>query len=88
LLSAPTKYEYQNDNPYYRGSSYATITDFSSAEGDKIQVRSADKDFYSVGTTNVLGFSQTNAVGLYLRNDLVAVFTNAPTITSADFIYI
>jgi hypothetical protein len=57
---------------YYLGNGYATITDFSLAQTDKIQIKDLIKDGYSLGLNN-WGGSNAQDTGIFYKGDLIGV---------------
>ncbi len=57
---------------YYLGNGYATITDFSLAQTDKIQIKGLFKDGYSLGIGNWEG-KNTQDTGVFYKGDLIGV---------------
>ncbi|MGF1513629.1 MAG: calcium-binding protein [Elainellaceae cyanobacterium] len=69
--------------PYYTQAGYATITDFSRAAGDKIQITS--NNGYYLGTGNWRGTAQTDT-GIFYRGNLIGVVQdNTQVSLAADF---
>jgi Ca2+-binding RTX toxin-like protein len=57
---------------YYLGNGYATITDFSRNQDDKIQIAGSLSDYSLVQTQNLSGGS-VNDTAIYYREDLIGV---------------
>ncbi len=57
---------------YYLGNGYATITDFSLAQTDKIPIKGLIKDGYSLGLNN-WGGSKAQDAGIFYKGDLIGV---------------
>ena len=57
---------------YYLGKGHATITDFSFAQGDIIQIKGKFADGYSVGLGN-WGGAATQDTGIFFKNNLIGV---------------
>ncbi|NJK69438.1 MAG: calcium-binding protein [Microcoleus sp. SU_5_3] len=57
---------------YHLGNGYATITDFSLAQTDKIQIKGVLKDGYSLGVGNWEG-SNVQDTGIFYKGDLIGV---------------
>ena len=70
---------------FYLGSGYATITDFSARDGDRIQI-SGKIGRYTISTDrNYLGKSTRDAA-IFRGNDLIAIVQDNAGITTRDFI--
>lgn len=76
-----------NVNNHYTGSGEATITDFSLAEGDKIQLYKS-ADLYDLKLGSFGGSSSTQDTGIYSGNDLIAVVNDVNLIGSDAFTYV
>jgi Ca2+-binding RTX toxin-like protein len=57
---------------YYLGSGHATITDFSLAQGDVIQIKGKFADGYSLGVGN-WGGAATQDTGIWFQGNLIGV---------------
>ncbi|MEG5172612.1 calcium-binding protein [Microcoleus sp. B3-D7] len=57
---------------YYLGNGYATITDFSLTQSDKIQIKGILTDGYSLGLGNWEG-SNAQDTGVFYKGDLIGV---------------
>lgn len=77
--------------PYYLGNGYATITDFSRLQGDKIQLVDAglgDKNNYSLGTNNWGGTSALDT-GIFYKGNLIGVVHDVTNMSFAsDFTFV
>jgi Ca2+-binding RTX toxin-like protein len=62
----------KSNSVYYLGNGYATITDFSLAQTDKIQIKGLFTDGYSLGLGN-WGGSNAQDTGIFYRYDLIGV---------------
>ncbi|MBX2863003.1 MAG: hypothetical protein KTR27_05570, partial [Leptolyngbyaceae cyanobacterium MAG.088] len=72
---------------YYLDLGYATITDFSSVEGDLI-VLADTASAYSLGTQDISGTSSLDTL-VYYNNDLIGVLEDTTSVnTSTDFVYV
>jgi Ca2+-binding RTX toxin-like protein len=60
------------DSVYYLGNGYATITDFSLAQTDQIQIIGPIADGYSLGLGN-WGGSNAQDTGIFYKDDLIGV---------------
>jgi Ca2+-binding RTX toxin-like protein len=58
---------------YHLGNGYATITDFSLVQTDKIQIKGLLKDGYSLGLGNWEG-GNVQDTGIFYKGDLIGVF--------------
>ena len=79
-----------NSFMHYLGSGFATITDFSSAEGDRIWLGDygADNDnFYSLGTGN-WGGTAAQDTAIYYQGDLIARVYDSAIDLNLDVDYI
>lgn len=82
----------QGDSPYvsvgYLGNGYATITDFSEAQGDKIQVYGSISDYYLDQSFNYSGGSALDT-GIYYQGDLICVVQDNTNLDlSVDFKFV
>ncbi|MEG4804807.1 hypothetical protein QUB63_29680 [Microcoleus sp. ARI1-B5] len=64
--------EGQYPSVYYLGNGYATITDFSLAQGDVIQITGNFAEGYSLGLNN-WGGAATQDTGIFFKGDLIGV---------------
>lgn len=75
---------------YYRGNGYATITDFSRTQGDKIQIQDFGRNndtYYSLGTGNLEGSNALDTIIRY-RDDIIGVVQDRTGFNFAqDFIF-
>ncbi|MEG4167010.1 MULTISPECIES: calcium-binding protein [unclassified Microcoleus] len=62
----------KDNSVYYLGKGYATITDFSLAQTDKIQIKGLIQDGYSLELGN-WGGSNAQDTGIFYRYDLIGV---------------
>ncbi|MEG3959747.1 hypothetical protein [Microcoleus sp. herbarium2] len=62
----------QSNSVYYLGNGYATITDFSLAQTDKIQIKSLFTDGYALGLGN-WGGGNAQDTGIFYKGDLIGV---------------
>jgi Ca2+-binding RTX toxin-like protein len=62
----------KSNSVYYLGNGYATITDFSLAQTDKIQIKGLIKDGYSIELGN-WGGGNAQDTGIFYRRDLIGV---------------
>jgi Ca2+-binding RTX toxin-like protein len=73
---------------HYRGIDYATITDFSGRDGDKIQVRGSSNT-YDLDKTLNFGGSSASDTALYKNGDLIAVIQDTTNVSlSRNFVSI
>lgn len=71
----------------YTGPGFATITDFSRTEGDKLELYGSLSD-YSLGTGN-FGGGLTVDRTIFYRGDLIGVLLDVTTVVpSADFVFV
>jgi len=61
-----------SNSVYYLENGYATITDFSLDQTDKIQIKGPIQDGYSLGLGN-WGGSNAEDTGIFYKGDLIAV---------------
>jgi Ca2+-binding RTX toxin-like protein len=61
-----------NDSVYYLGNGHATITDFSLAQTDKIEIKGLFKDGYSLKLNN-WGGGNAQDTGIFYKGDLIGV---------------
>jgi Ca2+-binding RTX toxin-like protein len=67
----------------YLGEGYATITDFSRRQGDKLQVSGSASDYSLEESTALSG------IGIYYQDNLIAVIQNSTALSlSADFNFV
>ena len=62
----------KSNSVYYLGNGYATITDFSLAQTDTIQIKGPIKDGYSLGLGNG-GGGYAQDTGIFYKSDLIGV---------------
>jgi Ca2+-binding RTX toxin-like protein len=62
----------KSNSVYYLRNGYATITDFSLVQSDKIQIKGLLKDGYSLGLGNWEG-SNVQDTGIFYKGDLIGV---------------
>lgn len=72
---------------HYLGNGYATITDFSKAQGDKIFIGDDDADNITLDSFN-LGGSPAADTAIYYQNDLVAMVLDSAINLNTDIEYI
>ncbi len=70
---------------FYIGSGYATITDFSGRDNDRIQISGKANRYSIVTTRNYLGKS-TNDSAIFRGNDLIAIVQDNAGITTRNLI--
>jgi Ca2+-binding RTX toxin-like protein len=72
----------------YLGVGHATITDFSNAQGDTLQVYGSQSD-YSLGKTANLSGGSALDTGIYYQQDLIAVVQDTTDVNlSSNFTFI
>ena len=62
----------KDNSVYYLGKGYATITDFSLDQTDKIQIKGLIQDGYSLGLGN-WGGGNAQDTGIFYKDDLIGV---------------
>ena len=62
----------KDNSVYYLGKGYATITDFSLAQTDKIQIKGSIQDGYSLKLNN-WGGGNAQDTGIFYKGDLIGV---------------
>ena len=62
----------KSNSVYYLGNGYATITDFSLAQTDKIQIKGPIKDGYSLELGH-WGGGNAQDTGIFYKDDLISV---------------
>jgi Ca2+-binding RTX toxin-like protein len=62
----------KSNSVYYLGKGYATITDFSLAQTDKIQIKGSIQDGYSLKLNN-WGGGNAQDTGIFYKGDLIGV---------------
>ncbi len=71
-------------------SDYAIISDFSRAEGDKIQIRGSLQSYHLIsrdGSTSI--YNDTNGDGKFdSRDELIALVKNTTSLSSDDFLFV
>ena len=72
----------KSNSVYYLGKGYATITDFSLVQTDKIQIKGLFQDGYSLELGNWRG-SNAQDTGIFYRRDLIGVVQDQ-NITNAN----
>ncbi|GAB4371498.1 MAG: hypothetical protein Kow00121_13090 [Elainellaceae cyanobacterium] len=79
------------DLVYHLGTGYATITDFSRAQGDKILLQDLDNNnsnYYSLGTGNLAGSNALDTLVRY-RGDVIGVVQDRTGLSLAqDFTFV
>ena len=66
----------------YRGTGYATITDFNGAEGDKIQIAGSISDYL----LQPISLGEGTSTAIYYQGDLIGVVQNVTALTPSNFI--
>lgn len=77
-------YYYCYTDSFYYGTGHATITDFSRAQGDKIQIAFSLGD-YTLDTSSNFGGSLNNDTAIYYNDDLIAVVLDRTNLNELDF---
>lgn len=66
----------------YRGTGYATITDFNAAEGDKIQIIGSVSNYL----LQPISLGEGTSTAIYYQGDLIGIVQNVTALSPSDFI--